>query len=114
MTQIVASSKLLTLSLAALLTLGVASVAHADGRWSQTHPRRDQVNDRLGYQNARIHREVREGELTHSQAASLHQQDRNIRMEERSMAGLDGGHITRTDQRALDRQENVVSHEIGR
>ncbi len=30
------------------------------------------------------------------------------------MARLDGGHITRADQRVLNRQENVVSRQIGR
>ena len=30
------------------------------------------------------------------------------------MAARDGGHITRFDQRVLNRQENRVSHEIGR
>jgi len=109
----IASSKLLTLSLAALLSFGAAGVAHADGRWAQTHPRRDQVNDRLANQRGRIHQEVREGELTHSQAASLHRQDYNIRREERLMASQDGGHITRPEQRVLNQQENVVSREIG-
>jgi len=109
----IASSRLITLSLAVLFTMGVAGAAHADGRWSQTHPRRDQVNDRLGYQGARIHQEVREGELTHSQAASLHRQDYTIRREERLMASQNGGHITRSEQRVLNQQENVASREIG-
>lgn len=108
------SSKFATLALAVALAAGVSGAAHADGRWSQTHPRRDQVNDRLGYQRARIHREVREGELSHSQAAALHRQDYNIRREERLMASQDGGHISRSEQRVLDQQETVVSREIGR
>jgi hypothetical protein len=30
------------------------------------------------------------------------------------MASLDGGHITRADQRALNQQENAISRQIGR
>jgi hypothetical protein len=30
------------------------------------------------------------------------------------MASLDGGHITRADQRVLNRQENAISRQIGR
>jgi len=105
--------KLVPLSLAAVLTMGVAGTAHADGRWAQTHPRRDQVNDRLANQTRRIHQEVKEGELTKSQAASLHRQDHQVREEERLMASQDGGHITKPEQRVLNQQENKISREIG-
>ena len=57
--------------------------------------------------------EVREGGISRGQAAKLHQQDHRIRMEERAMAGTNGGHITKTEQRALNQQENQVSREIG-
>ena len=30
------------------------------------------------------------------------------------MAGQDGGHITKTEQKALNQQENKVSKEIGK
>ena len=88
--------------------------AAADGQWAKTHPRRDQVNDRLANQNRRIHNEVKEGEISKAQAAKLHRQDHRIRQEERTMASTNGGHITKTEQRALNQQENQVSREIGR
>jgi hypothetical protein len=88
--------------------------AAADGQWAKTHPRRDQVNDRLANQNRRIKNEVKEGEMSKGQAAKLHQQDHRIRQEERTMASTNGGHITKTEQRALNQQENHVSREIGR
>ena len=86
----------------------------ADGQWAKTHPRRDQVNDRLANQNRRINNEVKEGEMSKTQAAKLHRQDHRIRQEERTMASTNGGHITKTEQRALNQQENQVSREIGR
>jgi len=90
-----------------------APAAAADGQWAKTHPRRDQVNDRLANQNKRIHQEVKEGEMSKAQAAKLHHQDHRIRQEERTMASTNGGHITKTEQRALNQQENQVSREIG-
>lgn len=86
----------------------------AETQWEKEHPRRDQVNDRLANQNKRIHNEVKEGELTKNQAAQLHQQDHQIRQEERLMASQNGGHITKQEQKTLNQQENAVSKEIGK
>jgi len=98
----------------ALTTLGLsATSASAESFWQYNHPRREQVNERLGYQNYRINREVREGELSPWQAANLHRQDFRIRQEERTMASFNHGHITPFEQRALNHQENVMSRRIG-
>lgn len=107
-TAILSSILLITLASAA------ASSFAADTTWQKNHPRREQVNHRLAHQDARIHKEVKEGEISKGQAAALHREDRSIRREERSMASLDHGHITRADQRALNQQENVVSKQIGK
>lgn len=107
--------KTLIITAASLAVIaGAASSASADTRWQNRHPRREQVNNRLANQNRRIHQEVKEGDLTHAQAAALHRDDRQIRREERLMATQDGGHITRADQRALNQQENGVSRQIGK
>jgi hypothetical protein len=95
-------------------TLVMAGSAFAETSWERTHQRRDQVNDRLHNQDRRINREYREGEISRGQARALHREDRQVRREERTMASLDGGHITRADQRALNQQENAISHQIGR
>jgi len=102
------------LTAGAVFSLGMASSALAETRWEQSHPRRDQVNDRLAHQNARIHREVKEGDLTHAQAAKFHHQDHQIRREEQLMASQNGGHITRQEQKTLNQQENALSNKIGR
>ena len=104
----------------AVLALSVAMIgvsvmnAAAETAWERSHPRRDQVSDRLENQNRRINRELREGEITRGQARQLHQEDRAIRREERTMARFNRGHITRTEQKALNQQENAVSKQIGR
>jgi len=96
--------------------LRLCSGAGVGRRWTMgedSHPRREEVNARLANQNRRINKEVREGEISRGQAAKLHQQDHRIRMVERAMASTNGGHITKTEQRALNQQENQVSREIG-
>jgi hypothetical protein len=103
-----------TLAAGALLSLSLSTGAMAETKWEKAHPRRDQVNDRLANQNKRIHREVKEGEMTHAQAAALHKDDRQIRREERLMAGQNGGHITKQEQKTLNQQENAVSKDIGK
>jgi hypothetical protein len=100
---------------AAMVSLaGLVGTASADTTWQKNHPRREQVNNRLANQNQRIHQEVKEGELTRGQAAKLHKEDHQIRKEERLMASQNGGHITKSEQRVLNQQENGVSRQIGR
>ena len=103
-----------TVVLATLTVGGLATTAFADTSWQKAHPRREQVNERLAHQNRRIHEEVKEGDLTRTQAAALHRDDRQIRREERLMASQNGGHITKGEQRVLNHQENAVSRQIGK
>jgi hypothetical protein len=105
--------KLLTAAALSAAIAGVAATALADTQWEKDHPRREQVNNRLANQNKRIQNEVKEGELTKGQAAKLHQEDRNIRKEEKLMAGQNGGHITKQEQKTLNQQENKASKQIG-
>lgn len=92
----------------------VAAPAMADTPWQANHPRREEVNNRLGNQNARIHQEVKEGEMSHAKAARLHAADHRIRMQERRDAAHNGSHITKREKARLNRRENRVSRRIGR
>jgi hypothetical protein len=101
-------------ALMGLSTVGMATTSFAATSWQKAHPRRTEVNARLANQNRRIHQEVKEGDLTRSQAASLHKDDAQIRQEERDMASQNGGHITKSEQHVLNQQENAVSKQIGK
>jgi hypothetical protein len=102
-------------AVAATLSLACAAApAMADTPWQAHHPRREQVNNRLGRQNARIHHEVREGEMSRAKAARLHRADHRIRAQERHMAARNGGYITKRQQARINREENHVSHRIGK
>ena len=102
------------LSFAAMLVslAGLVGTASAETAWQKNHPRRTQVNQRLANQNKRIHQDVKNGTLSKSQAANLHHQDRQVRREERAMASQNGGHITKSEQRVLNSQENNLSKQI--
>jgi hypothetical protein len=103
-----------TLAVAAVLAVltSLAGNASADTTWQKNHPRREQVNNRLNNQNRRIHNDVKNGTLTKSQAASLHKEDHQVRQEERDMASQNGGHITKSEQKVLNQQENGISKQI--
>ncbi len=107
-----AATGALVAALAAVAGTAAADTAPADSAWQQTHPRREQVNQRLDNQNRRIHQDVKNGTMTPAQAAAAHHQDHQVRKEERAMASQNGGHITKTEQRALNQQENGISRKI--
>jgi hypothetical protein len=99
---------------ASMLALTVGSTSAAtETQWQKDHPRRAEVNHRLANQDKRIHNEVKNGDISKSQAHQLHKEDRQIRNEERTMASQNGGHITKQEQHTLNQQENAVRQQIG-
>ena len=107
------SKKALILGLGALFVAAAGMARADDGQWDKNHPRRAEVNARLANQNKRINEKVADGQMSQAKAARLHQEDRQIRGEERAMASHDNGHLTKADQRSLNQQENAVSRQIG-
>ena len=115
-------TKTLPLVIAALLTCTAAltqaqtapTASGSASSWAKQHPRRAEVNARLANQNNRVKNEVAEGEMSKAKAAKIHKEDRAIRQEERDMAAQNGGHITKSEQKVLNQQENQVSKQIGK
>ncbi len=98
---------------AALISIAVlVGTASAEDTWQKNHPRRTQVNQRLANQNKRIDADVKNGTMSKSQAAAAHHEDHQVRQEERDMASQNGGHITKSEQHALNQQENGISKQI--
>jgi hypothetical protein len=104
----------LTISLLGAAASSAMAAPTTDTTWQNNHPRRTEVNSRLNNQNARIKTEVKDGDLSKTQAAALHKDDHQIRTEERLMASQNGTHITKLEQKTLNQQENGVSKEIGK
>ncbi len=98
----------------ALLSLGLlaASSEFAAAGWAKNHPGRAEVNARLRVQNWRINQAEKHGKITAAQAHALHAEDRFIRKEERFEASQHGGHLTRSEWKALNQQERGVSKSI--
>ena len=104
--------KKITLALIAGTIAMLPLVAQATP-WQNNHPARTHDNARLRNQNRRITQGVQNGTLTHSQAHALRTDDRQIRKEERGMASQNaGGHLTGTEQSALNQQLNHNSSSI--
>lgn len=80
----------------------------------KNHPRVNQVNRRVDKQEARIHNQVKEGEITRAQARQDRQNLSAINQEKREMRKTDNGHLTKADQRALNQQLNQNSKAIGK
>jgi hypothetical protein len=94
-----------------LSTFMFAGIGHAD-QWQNRHPRRAEVNHRLGRQNRRINQGLRHGQLNAGEAAQLHSEDQQIRGQEREDASLNNGHITHGEQRQINHEENAESRQI--
>ena len=97
---------------AVMIAMLAGAGANAATPFEKTHPRRAEVNMRLEHQNKRITLKRREGELTRPQARDLRAEDRGIRGEERLDASKHGSHVTKTEYRRLNRQENAVNRQI--
>lgn len=112
-------NQVLALAMAAVLVGGAHAAFAGEHKesgakeWKEHHPRRAEVNNRLENQDRRIDHEVKDGDMSHAEAAKLHREDRHIRNEERTMAAEHDGHITKQEQQKLNRQENSVSRQIG-
>ena len=89
------------------------SQARERARWRAEHPRRDEVNARLAVQNARIDAKEHAGKITPAQAATLHRDDHQIRVEERTLAAERNGHLTELEKVLLNAQEDNLAKVIG-
>jgi hypothetical protein len=110
--------KTIQLLLAGLVMVG-AGAAQAKGRgnptggtFSQQHPRRNEVNQRVDNQRARINEGVRDGKLSPQQAAQLRANDRAIKQQEHAEVRANGGHLTPGEQKQLNQEENANSQMI--
>lgn len=106
------AGKSLAVAAALVAFAALTGTVSAQTTWQKDHPRRTEVNGRLANQNRRIHNDVKDGTLNKAQAAQLHHEDHQVRTEERDMASQNGSHITKTEQHALNQQENGISKQI--
>ena len=76
------------------------------------HPRVNQVNQREENQQDRIANGIKNGKLTPGQAARLERGEQRLEHNEKKDMAADGGHLTKQDQRQLNREANHMSKRI--
>lgn len=98
--------------LVALFAVSAASPAFAARPFAQKHPRRAEVNGRVKNQERRINQGVKNGTMTKEEAHEQRQDLRNIKREERTEVKANGGHLTKSEQKDLNKQLNANSKDI--
>jgi len=114
------SSSLLIVAAAGLLSLGSASAQTATtsgsgpGVVDPGHPRVNEVNQREENQQQRIGNGVKNGTLNSRQTARLERRETSVQNRERADMAKNNGHLTKGEQRGINRQQNRISRSIAR
>jgi hypothetical protein len=94
---------------------GTNNVNSGPGVDDKGHPRINQVDNRQQNQQNRISNDIKDGKMTPAQAAQVEKQDARIENQEKADIAKDGGrHITKAQQRQLNREQTRVSRKINK
>ena len=111
-------SSLLVLAVGGMMLVGSATAQQNTGAGPGVvdpgHPRVNQVNSREGRQQQRIANGVKNGTLTPRQTAHLENREAHLQNREQRDMAKNNGHLTKPEQRGLNRQENRISRSIAR
>lgn len=82
------------------------------GKVDPGHPRVNEVNAREKNQQNRIANGVKSGQLTPKETAKVERQQQHIVHQEKKDMAKDNGHLTKQDQKQLNREQNRASKNI--
>jgi len=82
------------------------------GKVDPGHPRVNQVNGREQNQQKRIANGVKSGQLTPGETRRLERGEQRLQNNEKKDMAKDNGHLTKQDQRQLNREANHMSKRI--
>jgi hypothetical protein len=111
---------LLILAAGALLCIGSASAQNSNtsgagaGEVDPGHPRVNQINQRETNQQNRIANGIKNDKLTPGQASHLEKGEQRLENNEKKDMAKDNGHLTKQDQRQLNREANHMSARIAK
>jgi hypothetical protein len=112
-------SSLLALAVGGLMIVGSASAQTQNntsgagpGQVDPGHPRVNQINRRETNQQKRIANGVKNEKLTPGQTARLERGEQRLQRNEKRDMAKDNGHLTKQDQRQLNREANHMSKRI--
>ena len=111
---------LLVLAVGGLMVAGSAAVRAQTSNPSEAgagqvdpgHPRVNQVNGRETNQQNRIANGVKNGQLTPGQTARLERGEQRFENNQKKDMAANHGHLTKQDQRQLNREANHMSKRI--
>jgi hypothetical protein len=114
------SNVLAVLAVGGLMFVGSAAAQSATDNTSGAgpgvkdpgHPRVNQVNGREAHQQKRIGNGVANGTLTSKQATHLEKRETAVQNREKADMAAHNGHLTKAEQRGINRQQNRISHSI--
>jgi len=117
------TKSLLVLALGGLLFAGSAAAQTATSNTSSGagpgvvdpgHPRVNQVNRRQGKQQRRIANGIQNGSLNPQEAAQLEKREASVQKREQADMAKHNGHLTKAEQKGINRQQNRISRSIAR
>jgi len=110
---------LLVLAVAGLMLAGSASAQTSTttsgagpGVVDPGHPRVNEVNKREQNQQNRIAKGIQNGKLNSQQAANLEKRETSVQNREQKDMAAHNGHLTKAEQRGINRQQNRISKSI--
>jgi len=114
------TNSLLSLAVGGLMLAGSASAQTSTtsgagpGVVDPGHPRVNEVNQREENQQQRIGNGVKNGTLTSRQTANLENRETSVQNREKADMAKNNGHLTKAEQRGINRQQNRISKSIAK
>ena len=112
------TTSLLVLAVGGLMLAGSASAQTSTtsgagpGVVDPGHPRVNEVNQREENQQQRIGNGVKSGKLNAQQTANLEKREASVQNREKRDMAEHNGHLTKAEQRGINRQQNRISKSI--
>jgi hypothetical protein len=113
------TASLLVLAVGGLLLAGSASAQTSTttsgagpGVVDPGHPRVNEVNQREENQQQRIANGVSSGKLSAQQTSNLEKREASVQNREQKDMAAHNGHLTKAEQRGINRQQNRISKSI--
>jgi hypothetical protein len=112
------TKSLLVFAASGLMFVGAAAAQQDNtsgagaGKVDPGHPRVNQVNKREQNQQNRIGNGVKNGQLTPGETRRLEHGEQRLQHNEKKDMAKDNGHLTKQDQRHLNREANHMSKRI--
>ena len=116
------TKSLLALAVGGLMIAGIGSASAQTSTTSGAgpgvvdpgHPRVNEVNGREENQQQRIGNGVKNGTLTSQQTAHLENRETSVQNREKADMAKNNGHLTKAEQRGINRQQNRISRSIAK